>query len=107
VAGVPVREVVAGGGLSSSDTLLQLQADLSGVPVRRMADQDRASLRGAAFLAGSDGLLWSELAEARATLPEGNLFIPKTSEAERQDRRARWHSLTDEEVARVQSGHYH
>ncbi len=107
VAGVPVREVVAGGGLSSSDTLLQLQADLSGVPVRRMADQDRASLRGTAFLAGSDGLLWSDLAEARATLPEGNLFIPKTSKAERQDRRARWHSLTDEEVARVQSGHYH
>ncbi|MCT9623471.1 FGGY-family carbohydrate kinase, partial [Curtobacterium sp. C2H10] len=55
VAGVPVREVVAGGGLSSSDTLLQLQAGLSGVPVRRMADQDRASLRGTAFLAASDG----------------------------------------------------
>lgn len=106
VAGVPVREVVAGGGLSSSNALLQLQADLSGVPVRRMADQDRASLRGTAFLAGSDGLLWGDLAEARATLPEGNLFIPKASEAERQDRRARWHSLTDEEVARVQSGHY-
>lgn len=106
VAGVAVREVVAGGGLSSSDTLLQLQADLSGVPVRRMADQERASLRGAAFLAGSDGLFWSDLASARATLPKGDLFNPNTDEAARLNRRARWHSVTDEEVERVRAGYH-
>lgn len=106
VAGMPVQEVVAGGGLSSSDVLLQLQADLSGVPVRRMADQELAALRGAAFLAGSDGLFWHNLAEARATLPLGKLFIPNISETERFDRRSRWYTLTNEEATRALSGHY-
>jgi len=106
VAGIDVLEVVAGGGLSSSDRLLQLQADLSGVAVRRMADQDRASLRGAAFLAGSDGSLWSDLAEARGTLQRGTVFAPAIGAAERKQRRARWHAAIAEEAARVQARHY-
>lgn len=107
VAGIPVQEVVAGGGLSSSDILLQMQADLGGAPVRRMADADRASLRGAAFLAGADGLFWNGLAQARAALPAGRLFVPRIAEAERQERRSRWRSLIDEEIERVEAGHYH
>lgn len=106
VAGIPVREVVAGGGLSSSASLLQMQADLSGVPVRRMDDAERASLRGAAFLAGSDGLVWNNLSEARAMLPRGSLVTPKTSEAERQEKRSRWQALVGAEIERVQAGLY-
>jgi glycerol kinase len=103
-AGIRLQEIVAGGGLSSSDVLLGIQADLSGVPVRRMADAKHASLRGAAFLAGSGGLFWSDLSEARATLPEGDLFEPRISAQEREERRSRWKTIVSEEIQRVSAG---
>lgn len=106
VAGIPIHEIIVGGGLSTSDILLQLQADLSGIPVCRSAGQDHASLRGAAFLAGCDGLFWNDLATAQAGLPAGTFFNPRISGSERQDRRAHWHALISEEVARVQADLY-
>ncbi len=106
VAGIAVQEFVAGGDLSKSDALLQMQVDLSGIPLRRMVDFDRASLRGAAFLAGSDGILWADLDEATATLPQGELFMPKLGEAERRRSRDRWEALVADEVRRVDAGCY-
>jgi glycerol kinase len=105
-AGVRLQEIAAGGGLSSSDVLLGIQADLSGVPIRRMADAEHATLRGAAFLAGSRGLFWNSLPEARATLPEGEIFQPRIGAAERDERRANWAAAVDEEIARVSAGRY-
>ncbi|MEB0015222.1 FGGY-family carbohydrate kinase, partial [Glaciimonas sp. Cout2] len=61
IAGVAVSDLVVGGGLSGSDVLLQMQADLTGLPIHRMQETDRASLRGIAFLAGASGLLWDSL----------------------------------------------
>lgn len=102
-AGMPVAEVIAGGGLSASDPLLQMQADLGGVPVRRMAGAEHATLRGAAFLAGADGLFWNDLPDARARLPRGDLFLPAIGEGERLDRRARWLAIAEQEVERAAS----
>ena len=83
-------ELVVGGGLSNSDTLLQIQADVSGIPVRRMAETARASLRGAAFLAGADGLLWDSLSDACAALKTARLFEPKISHDLREQKINRW-----------------
>lgn len=105
-AGVRSREIVAGGGLSSSDVLLRAQADLGGVPLRRMADAEHATLRGAGFLAGSRGLFWSTLQEARATLPEGDVFAPGISSGERLERRARWNTAVQDEIRHVSAGMY-
>ena len=102
--GVRLREIAAGGGLSSSDVLLGIQADLSGVPIRRTADAEHATLRGAAFLAGSRGLSWNGLSEARVTLPEGKVFAPRIGAAERQERRERWAAAVEEEIAHVSAG---
>lgn len=88
--GIPTQELVVGGGLSNSDTLLQIQADVSGIPVRRMAETARASLRGAAFLAGADGLLWDSLSDACATLKTARLFEPKISHDLREQKIHRW-----------------
>ncbi|MDN8600934.1 FGGY family carbohydrate kinase [Citrobacter sp. S2-9] len=90
--GIAVKELVVGGGLSNSDTLLQIQADLSGVPVRRMAETARASLRGAAFLAGSAGLLWDSLSDACATLKTAQLFEPRIDDRSREQKLAHWES---------------
>ena len=102
VSGLQVSELVVGGGLSGSSTLLQIQADLSGMPVRRMAETERASLRGAAFLAGASGLLWPSLQEARATLATDAVFEPAIGADEREARRAQWQARVDSELAHAQ-----
>ncbi|MFS3558138.1 FGGY family carbohydrate kinase [Citrobacter braakii] len=88
--GIPTQELMVGGGLSNSDTLLQIQADISGISVRRMTETARASLRGAAFLAGADGLLWNSLPEACATLKTARLFEPKINHDLREQKINRW-----------------
>lgn len=99
VAQVAADELIVGGGLSASDTLLQVQADLGGVPVRRMRGSDRASLRGAAFLAGSSGLLWDSLDDARATLATDAVFEPRISTDACEQRRASWRTRVEHELA--------
>ncbi len=90
--GITVNELIVGGGMSNSDTLLQIQADLSGIPVCRMEETARASLRGVAFLAGSSGLLWDSLEEACATLKTAKLFEPAITTTQREEHLARWES---------------
>lgn len=107
VADMPISEIMAGGGLSGSDALLQSQADQSGMTLLRMPDHDRATLRGAAFLGGCDGLLWNNLAEACSTLPQPKVFTPKTTASERADWKEKWNSLVNEEVVRSTSTLYH
>ncbi|MFM9925477.1 FGGY family carbohydrate kinase [Variovorax sp. H27-G14] len=99
VSGVRVSELFVGGGLSGSSTLLQIQADLTGMPVRRMAEADRASLRGIAFLAGSSGLLWDSLQQARDTLVTDAVFEPSVDAAQRHARRTLWHARVASELA--------
>lgn len=101
VSQVRVSELVVGGGLASSATLLQIQADLTGIPVRRLAETDRASLRGIAFLAGSSGLLWDSLQQARATLATDAVFEPSVDAAERRARRALWHARVEAELTQA------
>ncbi|GLR07303.1 glycerol kinase [Mixta theicola] len=101
--GLSVDELVVGGGMSNSDALMQIQADLSGIPVLRMAETARASLRGAAFLAGCDGLLWDSLADACQTLQIARRFTPAINGAQRQEQRARWQQRIAQELAAVAS----
>ena len=90
VAGMEVDEIVVGGGLSGSDPLIQMQADLVGIPMRRLPASEAATLRGAAFLAGANGTLWDSLSDAVSVLGEGEIFLPRLSETHRADRRSKW-----------------
>jgi glycerol kinase len=101
VAGVRTTEVVVGGGLAASDPLVQRQADLLGVSVRRMKDTHAASLRGAAFLAGSGGMLWPSPEAAAATLKTDRMFEPGLSDDERLERRRKWSLMIERELAMV------
>lgn len=99
-AGVDASSVLVGGGLSQSDPLLQMQADLTQVPQRRLRATDVASLRGAAFLGGA-GTVWPDLAAATATLVPDAEFEPAIDRAERDDRVGAWRDRVNEEVRRV------
>jgi glycerol kinase len=98
VANLRSDELIVGGGLASSDVLLQIQADLSGIPVRRMQETDRASLRGIAYLAGSSGLLWESLPHACATAATDAVFSPRLDAECRSRRRAQWHARVESEL---------
>ncbi|WP_017596149.1 FGGY family carbohydrate kinase [Nocardiopsis potens] len=89
-AGAPITAMRVGGGLSASRPLLQMQADLVGAPMERARDAGTASLRGAAYLAGSRGLFWDSLTQAAAARGEGELFEPGIGADERAGRRAAW-----------------
>jgi glycerol kinase len=75
-SGVPLVELKADGGASAMDLLLQLQADLLSVPVRRSRVQETTAL-GAAYLAGLGRGIWGSTEElAGHWRPEGE-FSPR------------------------------
>jgi glycerol kinase len=61
-SGLPVVELKADGGAAAMDVLLQFQADLLGVPVRRPVVQETTAL-GAAYLAGLQAGVWGSVQE--------------------------------------------
>lgn len=98
VGGSEVQSVNVGGGLSGSDSLLQMQADLTGVTMRRLAHSETASLRGVAYLATSDGTFWDSLDGAFATTGPADVFEPAIGVTERSEYRARWQSRVAAEL---------
>jgi glycerol kinase len=82
-ASLPLTELKADGGASAMDLLMQLQADLLGVPVIRSAVQETTAL-GAAFLAGLQTGVWASAAEVAAIWRADQAFEPRdTGTAER------------------------
>ena len=81
--------LLADGGASRNDILMQFQADVLGCPVVRTASADLSAL-GAAWLAGLATNIWPSL-DALAHLPRTvDRFEPSMSRAERDDRYAGW-----------------
>ncbi|HEV3475825.1 MAG TPA: glycerol kinase GlpK [Actinomycetota bacterium] len=74
-AGISPTVLKADGGASAMDVLLQLQADLLGVPVRRPVVQETTAL-GAAFLAGLATGVWRTKEEAASAWSLDREFSP-------------------------------
>ena len=73
--GVGLSTLKADGGASVMDVLLQLQADLLGVPVQRPVVQETTAM-GAAFLAGLHAGIWSTKQEAASAWSLDREFTP-------------------------------
>jgi len=83
------RALLADGGASRNDHLMQFQADMLACPVVRTASADLSAL-GAAWLAGLATNVWRSL-DALAALPRAvDRFEPSMDRAERDDRYAGW-----------------
>ncbi|UYO98456.1 glycerol kinase GlpK [Microbacterium sp. M28] len=87
--GMALTELRVDGGMVSNATLLQLQADVLGVPVIRPAIIETTAL-GAAYAAGLAVGVWRDLDELRGMWREDARFEPRTDETERARRVARW-----------------
>jgi glycerol kinase len=79
-SGVPVVELRADGGASAMDLLLQLQADLLGVPVRRPVVRETTGL-GAAYLAGLGQGVWASTDELASHWKAEADFSPRDGRA--------------------------
>jgi glycerol kinase len=99
-AALPIGSLRVDGGLTGCASLMQMQADLLGVPVEVAAEAE-ATLRGICFLAARAVGLWKDDAEALGMRRAGRIVEPRASETERRDRRERF----ERAVALVQEWH--
>jgi glycerol kinase len=88
-AGTPVSVLRADGGAAASDLLMQFQADILGVPVRRPRITESTAL-GAAYLAGLGIGLWKGPADLAGQRAIDRTFEPAMPAAEREARLAQW-----------------
>ena len=88
-AGQALAELRVDGGASANDLLMQLQADLLGVPVVRPRILETTAL-GAAYLAGLTVNVWTSREELSRHWAAERRFEPRMAPAERQTRLARW-----------------
>ncbi|NTU78121.1 MAG: glycerol kinase GlpK [Chloroflexales bacterium] len=88
-AGVVLEVLLADGGASRNDRLMQFQSDMIGRPVLRSTSADASAL-GAAYLAGLAVGVWQTLDEiARLPRPRER-FEPRMADQERAARYAGW-----------------
>ena len=95
-----LAELASDGGMTRSAALMQLQADLSGLPVRVSGTANLSAL-GVAHLAGLQlgWWTWSDLEDDLGAAPEEAHFLPVMDAEERSAQRLAW----THEVARARA----
>jgi len=88
-AGLTLTELRVDGGASKNNLLLQMQADILGVPVVRPHIVETTAL-GAAYLGGIAAGLWSGTQDISTMWQEDRRFEPQWSVEQRHVKRARW-----------------
>jgi glycerol kinase len=93
-AGLTLTELRVDGGASKNNLLLQMQANILGVPVVRPNIVETTAL-GAAYLGGLAVGLWSDTHVISELWQEDRRFEPQWSDAERTAKRTRWHQAVE------------
>jgi glycerol kinase len=85
----PFRELRVDGGAAANDMLMQFQADLLGLPVRRPAALETTAL-GAAYLAGLATGFWAGVDDIQRLRAEDRVFEPSADRQVMERKRERW-----------------
>jgi glycerol kinase len=88
-SGKPLPDLRVDGGAVKNNFLMQLQADILGIPVIRPQVQETTAL-GAAYLAGLAVGYWSDREEMRQNWQVDRTFEPQWSEDQRESGYAQW-----------------
>jgi glycerol kinase len=88
-AGMPLPALKVDGGMVGNELLMQFQADILGVPVRRAAMPESTAL-GAAYAAGLAVGFWTGESELRANWASDREWQPTLAPSEREQRYADW-----------------
>jgi glycerol kinase len=94
--GQPLTSLNVDGGAAANNLLMQFQADILGVSLRRPSFLESTST-GAVFAAGLGAKVWSDFSEIEKTWKQEHEFKPSLTSADRDKALAYWH----EAVARV------
>ena len=84
--------------MTANDLLLQIQADVLGLPVVRPAEIETTVL-GAAYAAGLAVGFWSSLDELRGIERGERAWQPRSSAAEREHGYALWNAAVERSLA--------
>jgi glycerol kinase len=93
-AGLSLSELRVDGGASKNNLLLQMQANMLGVPVIRPKIVETTAL-GAAYLGGLACGLWSSTDQIASLWQEDKRFEPQWSDTERAIKRTRWQQAVE------------
>ena len=93
-SGIELENLKVDGGASANDFLMQFQADITGVEVRRPVCIETTAL-GAAYLAGLASGYWEDAEDVKANWQISRSFAPGMSRIEAQDRIKRWHRAVE------------
>ena len=93
-AGIPLGELRVDGGAARNDMLMQLQADLLGVPVVRPTVTETTAI-GAAYLAGLAVGFWASPEEIARQWSAERRFEPSRDPADVGRLLGRWHDALD------------
>ena len=88
-SGLPLKTLKVDGGAAANAMLLQFQADLLGVPVRRPVVSETTAL-GAAYLAGLAVGYWEGLNDVRTNWALDREFAPAMAQSDRDRLYAGW-----------------
>jgi glycerol kinase len=97
-AGADLQNLRVDGGASVNDALMQFQADILNVTVRRPVVRETTAL-GAAYLAGLAVGFWTDLRDVAAHWALDREFRPEMPETERQTRYQRWQRAVQRSLA--------
>ncbi len=97
---IALSELRVDGGACHNNLLMQIQADLLGVPVVRPVVTETTAL-GAAYLAGLATGFWSGADEVAEQWRIDRRFEPLLSHAGREAKQARWHQAVERSKAWV------
>ncbi len=100
-SGITLSELRVDGGATANNLLMQLQADVLGVPVVRPVVTETTAL-GAAYLAGLALGVWSSAAELSSQWAVDKRFEPQWSDAQRRSKHQRWGQAVSRSRAWVQ-----
>mgnify|MGYP001594330486 CR=1 FL=1 len=87
--GRPLERLNVDGGASANNLLMQFQADVLNVPLRRPQYLETTSL-GAIFAAGLGVGIWSDIEEIEKTWKKDREFTPGLTEKQREETLSRW-----------------
>lgn len=103
-SGVDAQDLAVDGGAAANDWLMQFQADLLGLPVKRPQMLETTAL-GAAGLAGLATGVWPDAEAFGASRPEPDGFQPDMSPADRRTLVAGWNRAVAAAKAWAQADH--
>lgn len=93
-AGAELTVLLADGGASRNDRLMQFQADILAVPVQRSAAADVSAL-GAAYLAGMTIGVWRSVDEIAGLPRPRDIFTPRMDACQREALYRGWREAVD------------